>query len=340
MREAPNASLAVQSFTLQPGAWTKLVDDNVNRTYLSILNNVSNDSIEVGFGSNTVAPTTSFIINGGTLQSQNHNLGDQIAHGDLDGHHSVEKFGQNSDVNNVEETVWEGGGIYVYPSAAITMTATSASGAADVGVEVTMEGLDANYVEQSVVVTLDAAGTFTTTETFIRIFRAYVSGATEPAGVIDITNTGVTYAHVNGDRQTMMSLWTVPAGHTGFLRQFIASAHSETANRHVTIRLISRLLGKVFRTQDVFVASNGSIVKEHYTPLVFPEKTDIEVRAIASSAASTANVTATMSITYERDEHKMVDQSNIFTFTSAPINAVWAKSSTHVDHVIKAIIDV
>ena len=103
------------------------------------------------------------------------------------------------------------------------MTVTSASGGTDNGVKITVQGLDANYNEQSVEVTLAGAGTATTTETFIRVFRAFVSGSTAPAGTISITNGGTTYAYINGDNQTLMALWTVPAGYTGYITQQIVT---------------------------------------------------------------------------------------------------------------------
>jgi hypothetical protein len=64
MREAPNASLKIEQKTLTGGNWTKILDENVQRTYLMIQNDHDAHTIEVGFGTNTVAPTIGFHIEG------------------------------------------------------------------------------------------------------------------------------------------------------------------------------------------------------------------------------------------------------------------------------------
>lgn len=64
MREAPNATLKHIVVTLTGGNWTKLVDTNVQRTYLMIQNDIDTHTITVGFGTDTVAPTNGFQIGG------------------------------------------------------------------------------------------------------------------------------------------------------------------------------------------------------------------------------------------------------------------------------------
>ena len=64
MREGPNATLKVEVKTLSGGNWTKLLNTNVQRTYLMIQNSYDAHTIEVGFGTDTVAPTHGFKIEG------------------------------------------------------------------------------------------------------------------------------------------------------------------------------------------------------------------------------------------------------------------------------------
>lgn len=65
MREGPNATLKTTVFTLPADqSWVKLLDDNVQRTYLVIQNDHDNHSITIGFGNNTTAPTTGLNIAG------------------------------------------------------------------------------------------------------------------------------------------------------------------------------------------------------------------------------------------------------------------------------------
>lgn len=66
MREGFNASLKVEQKILTGGNWTKILDEDVTRTYLAIQNHHDAHEIEVGFGTNTTAPTsaTGFKIEG------------------------------------------------------------------------------------------------------------------------------------------------------------------------------------------------------------------------------------------------------------------------------------
>jgi len=106
----------------------------------------------------------------------------QVARGQIENHKTIFKFGFNPDVDGAEETIWDVGGLYAYPSSAVVMTVTTDAGspATDNGVKVTIQGLDEDYNEVSEEVTLAGAGTATTIQTFLRIFRAFVSGSQEP----------------------------------------------------------------------------------------------------------------------------------------------------------------
>ena len=64
MREGPNATLKLDVKTLTGGNWTKLLDTNVQRTYLMIQNSYDSHTIEIGFGTDTVAPTHGFKLKG------------------------------------------------------------------------------------------------------------------------------------------------------------------------------------------------------------------------------------------------------------------------------------
>ena len=64
MREGPNATLKAELKTLTGGNWTKILDTNVQRTYLMIQNSYDAHTIEVGFGTDTVPPTHGFKIEG------------------------------------------------------------------------------------------------------------------------------------------------------------------------------------------------------------------------------------------------------------------------------------
>ena len=222
----------------------------------------------------------------------------QVSRGLVPGHKRVFKFGYNNLIQNIEETIWEVGGIYQYPSSAVPMTVTSSSGATDNGVEVTVQGLDASYNELSENVTLAGLGTATTSGSFLRVYRAFVAGSTAPAGTITITNGGTTYVYVNSDNQSWMSRWTVPAGYTAYLCQYDVTAFTEQNNKIATIRIVTRELNGVFRTQHIFDTFQSSFHQEVVAPLPIPEKTDIEFRAIASSSNADLKVAAAFDVVY------------------------------------------
>ena len=223
----------------------------------------------------------------------------QVSRGLIAGHKRVFKFGYNGLIQNVEETIWDVGGLYAYPSSAVTMTATSSSGATDEDVQVTIQGLDASYNELSETVTLNASGTATTTGSFLRVYRAFVSGDTASAGNITIANGGTTYAYVSAsDQQTLMALWTVPAGYTAYLFQIDTTAFTVQNNKVATIRMITRALNGVFRTQQKFDLFEGSYHQDITCPQPIPEKTDIEFRAIADSSNADLRVSTTFDIIY------------------------------------------
>ena len=213
----------------------------------------------------------------------------QVSRGQISYHTPLFKFGANSAISNTEETVWDAGGIYAYPASALAMTVTSAGGATDEDVQVTVEGLDTNYLEASQEVTLNSSGVATTTQTFRRVFRAYVSGSQAPTGNITIANGGTTYAQINlGENQTLMAVYTVPAGKTLYVVRGSISSGTENANKYLTGRFMARFFGGVFRTQAKVTIADGYVDFDWEIPLRIPEKTDIEARAVASSASTQA----------------------------------------------------
>lgn len=233
----------------------------------------------------------------------------QVARGQIENHKHIFKFGFNGDINGTEETIQDAGGTYTYPSSALAMTVTTDAGtpANDNGVKVTVSGLDENYNEVSEEVTLAGSGTATTTQTFLRVFRAFVSGSQAPTGNLNITNGGTTYARITlGQNQTLMSVWTVPAGYTAYFLAGSISLGTANINQYLTARLIARLSGGVFRTQQKVTLDSGSFQQEYVIPLEFPEKTDIEARAVSSGSNNA--VAATFDIIYIKNSS--VDTNN------------------------------
>lgn len=223
----------------------------------------------------------------------------QVSRGLVAGHKRIFKFGHNPVIQDVEETIWDAGGLYTYPSSAVAMTVTSGAAATDNGVQVNVAGLDANYNEVNETVTLAGSGTATTTQTFLRVNRGFIAGSTAPTANVTITNGGTTYAQItNGENQTLMSLWTVPAGYTAYLLALDATSFTEQNNKVATIHYITRELNGVFRVKNKFDLFQASFHQNYITPEPIAEKTDIEFRAIATSLNANLRVAASMDIIY------------------------------------------
>ena len=219
----------------------------------------------------------------------------QIARGQIQRHSSVFKFGANLDINGTEETIWDAGGIYTYPTSALTMTVTSAAGATDNGVEVTVIGLDTNWDEVTQTVTLAGSGTATLATALRRVYRAYVSGATACTGAVTIASGGTTYAQIAvNDQQTLMAVYTVPAGYTAYVYKSTASVGTVSGNQYITARLKVRSFGGVMRTAAKATLTNGFINFDFGVPLAVTEKSDIEARAVSSGSNNAVSATFTI----------------------------------------------
>ena len=223
----------------------------------------------------------------------------QVSRGLIDGHKRLFKFGHNPVIQDVEETIWDGGGLYTYPSSAVAMTVTSGAGATDNGVQVNVGGLDGDYNEVNETVTLAGSGTATTTQTFLRVNRCFIAGSTAPTDDVTVANGGTTYAQItNGENQTLMTVWTVPAGYTAYLMALDATAFTEQNNKVATLRYLTRELNGVFRVKNKFDLFAAAFHQNFITPEPISEKTDIEFRAVATSSNADLRVAASMDIIY------------------------------------------
>ena len=241
----------------------------------------------------------------------------QIARGQIAWHNPLFKFGNNPSVGNSLETIWAEGGLYGYLTAATVLKVSSSSTddtSAGTGARtVELSGLDADYNEISELVTLNGQTAVNTTQSFLRINRMIVRSAGSGganAGVIyagtGTVTTGVpanVYASVNGvtgANQSLMALWTVPAGYTAYILQYDVS-NGTTSNTPAVCKLILavRPYGEVFQSKDVKSLTTGMHVEATFSlPQKITEKSDIEVRAISSSASVSFDISAAFELVY------------------------------------------
>ena len=215
-------------------------------------------------------------------------FGLHVKRGYVQGHEHVHKFGFNTSVTTSATLIWNGGGAYTYPNSAAVLGVVGTSTTDNS--QITVEGVDGDYNELSNVVTLNGTTTVTTSGTFLRAYRAFVSDDNEPAGDVTITHSGDTVAIVReGEGQTLMATYTVPAGYTAYLYQIVFGGAAELANKFMTIRLRIREPGGIFRTQAKYTTAAQTFEEVMEFPLKFTEKTDIEMTAQASSQVQQAS---------------------------------------------------
>lgn len=237
----------------------------------------------------------------------------QVARKQIQFHESIFKFGFNPDIDDALETIWAQGGLYSYLSAATVLKVSSSSTADDEGSTgaetVELFGLDADYNEINETVTLDGQTAVNTTKEYLRINRMVVRSAGsggQNAGVI-YAGTGTVTAGVPankyatiaiGDNQSLMALWTVPAGYTAYVLQTDITLATTQNNKYATLHFVARPFGEVFQVKDKFVKAESSTHQEYTVPLKFAEKTDLEFRAIGDSSAADIAIGAGVDIIY------------------------------------------
>ena len=221
-----------------------------------------------------------------------------VGEGLVTGQSVVHKFGQNTALNtSTYEDIWDGGGVYTYPAngtAPITnVESTSASDTFDLEVQ----GLDINGDLTVQTVTLTGTTLVTLPTPLWRVFRMKNVGTADNVGIISADNAGttVTYAIIQiGNNQTLMALYTIPLGKTGYLYQGTNSLVGLIRTYSVSGRMWVRPSGGVFQLKKTFglQADGTSFINiTNIIPAKMPALTDIRVDAISSAANSGLNTT-------------------------------------------------
>lgn len=209
----------------------------------------------------------------------------EIARGRVTDVSSINKFGYNSQVGGSWETVWDGNNVYTYIETASVAQATSdAAATADDNATILVSGLDANYneVEETLIVG-GAAGTVE----FYRIFRAILQShptSDTNIGNITVTCDSKSAAIITEDYgQSLMALYTVPAGKTAYILQVDCGSSKDTEHQ---VRLVTKHNGGVWNTKVFFSKRGGFDDVQFKIPLKVPAESDIEIRVLASSTSA------------------------------------------------------
>jgi hypothetical protein len=211
-----------------------------------------------------------------------HPFNQMVAEGNITDHTFIHKFGAVPALStNNTGSVWDINDT-VYPWSAFDTAGVvnlDRANTSDANKVVTVIGLDADYNETQESITLTDASNNTGTVVFKRVFRAFVADGTTNVGNIDIQRASTTVARITATKgQTLMAVYTVPAGYTGYLYKGTASAQS---GADATGNMFVRFFGQQsFRTQHTFEVggTGGQYTYEFTFPPPIPEKSDIDVQ--------------------------------------------------------------
>jgi len=208
----------------------------------------------------------------------------------------VHKFGTNPDVDTAApEHVWFNGGTLTWLTAASVMDVVSTSANDDGNPTtnsgahtITIEGLDSNWDDLSEVVTLNGLTPVTTSGSFIRVNRAFVTtvgtyhGTNEGDITIQVTGGGSVQANIQTGRgQTQKTQYSVPRAHQAFMVRFSIDVDSTKAANLTMFQyqnaddITQPYSGavRVVHTIPNVTGSSESILRAF--PPAFGEKTDI-----------------------------------------------------------------
>ena len=212
------------------------------------------------------------------------------------------KFGAVPQLSiNTTGTIWDVSNT-LYPWTALDTPAivnVERNDADDNGLVVTIQGLDSdwNYQEEQITITgADQVGT----KLWRRVNRAFVTSGTAVVNVGDIdieagAAGGTTVARITAELgQTLMSVYTIPAGYIGYLYHGTMTVQSNAdATGFMFVR--RNTAGTTFRVGHTFEVAGGSQYDYTFSfPPPIPEKSDIDVRATVRS--NNARVTAAFDI--------------------------------------------
>lgn len=211
-----------------------------------------------------------------------------VARGKVKGAVPLHKFGAVPSLSiNTTGTVWDVGDT-LYPWSAFDtpgVLVAAQADASDNGKVVRVIGLDSNWQEISEDFTLSSAAAVTGTKTFRRVYRAYILTGSNNVGNVDFSRGGTLVLRIRATRgQTLMCVYTVPDGYTGYLYKGVCTAQAGAdASGFMMVRY--NTVGQAFRVGHSFeVNGNGGEYEYEFSfPVAIPQHSDIDVRLTTRS---------------------------------------------------------
>lgn len=251
----------------------------------------------------------------GYLAISDNSNGLSIAQGNVSKTSFIHKFGNAPDFGSTDgiATIWDGANSsdidqmsYVYSTSA-DIDSISSSSSSD-NFELEIQGLDANYNVVIQTKTLQGQAKIALDVPLLRVFRVvnvnssdnigHVYGYVDTAILlgVPVDSTKVRAVIQPGNNQTLMAIYTVPAGRTGYMRDWYASIAGANKTSNYSTELRARPFSGVFQLKHLSSLTNtGTSTYQHIynEPEIFAEKTDIEMRvSLTATGVSGASFSA------------------------------------------------
>jgi hypothetical protein len=235
-----------------------------------------------------------------------------IARGMVSGHDIVTLTGSVITSTSMS-TVWNNGGLYIYPASATTMTVSSSNAAdtaAGAGARVLfVNGLDANYTPISEYISLNGQTPVTTTKSYLRINGLNVVSGAANVGSIYIGTGTVTaglpatvYGEVVvGNVNSLQAIYSVPANYDAYMHFGSISTGTTQSNKYVKSKLMVRPFGGVLGVVLETTLNIGINAFPFDYPVKISEKSDIEARAVSSSGSDDVAVIIQLVLVHRPD---------------------------------------
>jgi hypothetical protein len=221
-----------------------------------------------------------------------------VAKGDFTGYSNVSKFGINSTVGSGGfESIWEGSNAYPWPTAAATLSVVSASAndaSGGTGARtVEIQGLDSSWNLLTETITMNGLTPVVTTGSFLRVFRARVVTAgslKSNAAQITMSSGGTTLAYITYDTigmgQTLMAVYTIPNGKTGYIVNLNVSSSKDSEHRFRFMTRDNAVTDAAWNVKEYMSARGGFSSWRKYAINKVTEKTDIDLQVISNSTSA------------------------------------------------------
>lgn len=206
-----------------------------------------------------------------------------VARGKVRGASSLHKYGATPIQSiNTTATVWDKPDT-LYPWSAFDtpgVLVAAQVGADDNGKVVTIIGLDENWDQIEEDFILSSTSAVTGTKIFKRVFRGFIKTGSNNVDQFNFSRGGTQVLRiVAGLGQTLMAVYTVPNGYTGYLYQGVCSIQ---AGGDATGLMMVRYntVGQAFRVGHTFEVSGsgGEYFYKFAFPIELPQHSDIDIR--------------------------------------------------------------